>query len=84
MWLLSKGRVKEAEAVVRRVARVNGKTLPDVIFDEGDIKEQMVGGTPVPDVKYMYLQALGRGTWNDVTRALSRSYMDSLFLFPAE
>ena len=68
MWLLSRGRVKEAEAVVRRVARVNGKTLPDVIFDEGDIKEQMVSGAPVPDEKY--LQALGRGAWSHVIRAL--------------
>ena len=59
MWLLSRGRVKEAEAVVRRVARINRKTLPDVIFDEEDIKEQMVSGTPIPDVKY--LQAFGPG-----------------------
>ncbi|XP_038077427.1 organic cation transporter protein-like isoform X1 [Patiria miniata] len=40
-WLVSKGRIDEAEAVIRRIARMNKKTLPDVLFDQGDIHEQM-------------------------------------------
>ncbi|XP_071800449.1 solute carrier family 22 member 4-like [Asterias amurensis] len=38
-WLLSKGRVKEAEDVIRKVGKWNGKKLPDVIFEEKEILE---------------------------------------------
>ncbi|XP_022093044.1 solute carrier family 22 member 13-like [Acanthaster planci] len=40
-WLVSKGRIDEAEAVVRRVARFNKRTLPDVLFDKEDIAKEM-------------------------------------------
>ena len=33
-WLLAKGRVKEAEDVIRKVGRWNGIELPNEIFDE--------------------------------------------------
>ncbi|XP_022108996.1 solute carrier family 22 member 13-like [Acanthaster planci] len=40
-WLVSKGRIDEAETVLRRVAKFNMKTLPDVLFDQADAQEQM-------------------------------------------
>ncbi|XP_038078076.1 organic cation transporter protein-like [Patiria miniata] len=39
-WLVSKGRIDEAEVVIRRVAKINRKTLPDVLFDRDDIKDE--------------------------------------------
>ncbi|XP_048240127.1 organic cation transporter protein-like [Haliotis rufescens] len=33
-WLLSRGREKEAEKILRQAAHVNGSTLPDVLFDQ--------------------------------------------------
>ncbi|XP_022084587.1 solute carrier family 22 member 3-like [Acanthaster planci] len=38
-WLVSKGRIEEANKVVRRVAMINGKALPDVLFDKEDMEE---------------------------------------------
>ncbi|XP_076862088.1 organic cation/carnitine transporter 2-like [Brachyhypopomus gauderio] len=36
-WLLSRGRVQEADAIIRAAARRNGVTPPDVIFQESDV-----------------------------------------------
>ena len=33
-WLLRKGRMEEAEEVLRKAAEVNKVTLPDKLFDE--------------------------------------------------
>ncbi|KAL4640530.1 solute carrier family 22 member 5-like isoform X2 [Arapaima gigas] len=38
-WLLSQGRVTEAEAIVREAARKNGIASPDVIFKENGLTE---------------------------------------------
>ena len=40
-WLLRKGRVLEAESILRHAARVNGveKKLPPVLFDEQPLEE---------------------------------------------
>ncbi|XP_038076486.1 organic cation transporter protein-like [Patiria miniata] len=40
-WLVSKGKVDEAESVIRRIAKYNKKTLPDVLFDKEDIMKEM-------------------------------------------
>ncbi|XP_038078075.1 organic cation transporter protein-like [Patiria miniata] len=40
-WLVSKGMIDEAEVVIRKVAKINKKTLPDVLFDKEDIREDM-------------------------------------------
>ncbi|XP_071801497.1 organic cation transporter protein-like [Asterias amurensis] len=39
-WLVSKGKIEEAEATIRRIAKFNKKTLPDVLFTKEDIQEQ--------------------------------------------
>ena len=41
-WLVSKGKLKEADAVIRRMAKFNKKTVPDVIFGEEDTKDETV------------------------------------------
>uniref|UniRef100_A0A8C7P2V3 Major facilitator superfamily (MFS) profile domain-containing protein n=1 Tax=Oncorhynchus mykiss TaxID=8022 RepID=A0A8C7P2V3_ONCMY len=40
-WLLSQGRVKEAEDIIRAAARKNGITPPDVIFKPEDCEQLM-------------------------------------------
>ncbi|XP_022107232.1 solute carrier family 22 member 13-like [Acanthaster planci] len=40
-WLVSKDKLKEADAVIRRVAKFNKKTLPDVLFDKEDDQNEM-------------------------------------------
>ncbi|XP_070700575.1 organic cation/carnitine transporter 2-like [Pempheris klunzingeri] len=40
-WLLQKGRVEEAELIVRSAAKRNGVTAPEVIFRAGDCLELM-------------------------------------------
>ncbi|XP_042566714.1 solute carrier family 22 member 5-like [Clupea harengus] len=40
-WLLSQGRVEEAEAIIRAAARKNGITPPDFIFKRDDTAELM-------------------------------------------
>ncbi|XP_075887157.1 organic cation/carnitine transporter 2-like [Nelusetta ayraudi] len=41
-WLASHGRLREAEAVVRAAARMNGVTAPDVIFLSASVKKEPV------------------------------------------
>ncbi|XP_022107240.1 organic cation transporter protein-like [Acanthaster planci] len=40
-WLVSKGRIDEAETVIRSIAKFNKKTLPDVLFEKTDIEDEM-------------------------------------------
>ncbi|KAL2077659.1 hypothetical protein ACEWY4_027163 [Coilia grayii] len=42
-WLLSQGRVEEAEAIIRAAAKMNGITPPDVIFKRDDTAKLMDG-----------------------------------------
>ena len=41
-WLLSKGRVDEAEEVIRKVSGWNKKALPEKIFEEKEIESYKV------------------------------------------
>ncbi|XP_022084723.1 solute carrier family 22 member 13-like isoform X2 [Acanthaster planci] len=47
-WLVSKGRTREAEDVVRRVAKINKKTLPEVVFNDEDIQEETESKSTIP------------------------------------
>ncbi|KAM9130655.1 organic cation/carnitine transporter 2-like [Pangshura tecta] len=38
-WLISQGRVQEAEIIIRKAAKTNGTTAPDVIFDPMELQE---------------------------------------------
>ena len=41
-WLINRGRHKEAEKIIRKVAKVNKKELPDVLFEDDEIDELKV------------------------------------------
>ncbi|XP_060693282.1 organic cation/carnitine transporter 2-like isoform X1 [Hemiscyllium ocellatum] len=38
-WLLSKGRVQEAEAIFHHIAKKNGTTLPEVLFSDLELED---------------------------------------------
>ncbi|XP_038066340.1 organic cation transporter protein-like [Patiria miniata] len=38
-WLINRGRHEKAEKIIRKAGRVNNKELPDVLFEEDEIKE---------------------------------------------
>lgn len=46
-WLVSHGRLREAEAVLRAAARMNGVEAPDVIFLSASVSE-LLGSRPLP------------------------------------
>uniref|UniRef100_A0A6J0UW07 Organic cation/carnitine transporter 2 isoform X1 n=1 Tax=Pogona vitticeps TaxID=103695 RepID=A0A6J0UW07_9SAUR len=37
-WLLSQGKLQEAEAIIRKAAQMNGVTAPEVIFDPAELQ----------------------------------------------
>ncbi|XP_068816181.1 organic cation/carnitine transporter 2 isoform X2 [Struthio camelus] len=38
-WLISQGRFQEAEAIIRKAAKINGITAPDVILDPTELQD---------------------------------------------
>ncbi|XP_009985033.1 PREDICTED: solute carrier family 22 member 5-like, partial [Tauraco erythrolophus] len=38
-WLISQGRFQEAEDIIRKAAKTNGVTAPDVIFDPSELQD---------------------------------------------
>ena len=40
--MINRGRHKEAEKIIRKVAKVNKKELPDVLFEDDEIDELKV------------------------------------------
>ncbi|XP_059506605.1 organic cation/carnitine transporter 2-like isoform X1 [Stegostoma tigrinum] len=49
-WLLSKGRVQEAEAIFQHIAKKNGLTLPEVLFNDLElesIKDKNIKSFPI-------------------------------------
>ncbi|XP_076152984.1 solute carrier family 22 member 4-like [Alosa pseudoharengus] len=55
-WLLSQGRVEEAEAILRNAARMNKVTVPQVIFTPDEIEEAQAN----KEKKYNILDILRR------------------------
>ncbi|KAL3882128.1 hypothetical protein ACJMK2_028499 [Sinanodonta woodiana] len=43
-WLLSKGRIEEAEAILHKAAKVNKATLPQKIFDKDSLNSNVADG----------------------------------------
>ncbi|XP_035303630.1 solute carrier family 22 member 21 isoform X2 [Cricetulus griseus] len=39
-WLVSQGRIKEAEVIIRRAAKTNGIVAPSTIFDDLELEDQ--------------------------------------------
>jgi len=37
-WLISQGRFQEAEDIIRKAAKINGITAPDVILDPSEVR----------------------------------------------
>lgn len=42
-WLISQGRFQEAEMILRKAAKINRITAPDVIFDPMEVKFICIG-----------------------------------------
>ncbi|XP_062380663.1 organic cation/carnitine transporter 2-like isoform X2 [Sardina pilchardus] len=60
-WLLSQGRVEEAEAIIRAAAKKNGITPPDVIFkreDTAQLMQKNSGGERVEQKTYTWIDLL--------------------------
>ena len=36
-WLISQGRIKEAEVIIRKAAKINGIVAPSPIFDPNEV-----------------------------------------------
>ncbi|KAG5844987.1 hypothetical protein ANANG_G00133990 [Anguilla anguilla] len=54
-WLLSQGRLKEAEDIVRAAAEKNGVRPPAVIFREEDSAKLLENGSDHPKTSYTYV-----------------------------
>ncbi|XP_060771235.1 solute carrier family 22 member 4 isoform X3 [Neoarius graeffei] len=54
-WLLSKGRVKEAEDIIRKAAKKNGVTPPEVIFKDSEL---IVAESKNSDASYTYMDLI--------------------------
>ncbi|XP_041946965.1 solute carrier family 22 member 4-like isoform X1 [Alosa sapidissima] len=68
-WLLSRGRVQEAEAILRDAARRNKVIAPDVIFLEVE------DGSPKASVKYSFLDLLKVAKIRNITLILFLVWM---------
>lgn len=38
-WLISQGRIKEAEVIIRKAAKINGIVAPSTIFDPSELQD---------------------------------------------
>ncbi|KAL2077664.1 hypothetical protein ACEWY4_027168 [Coilia grayii] len=54
-WLLSQGRVEEAEVIIRAAAKMNGISPPDVIFNRDDTAKLMEKGDVHDEKKHTWL-----------------------------
>ncbi|XP_076147936.1 solute carrier family 22 member 4-like [Alosa pseudoharengus] len=64
-WLLSQGRVEEAEAIIRAAAKKNGITPPDVIFKRDDTAELM--NSTVEQKVYTWIDLLSTANIRNTT-----------------
>ncbi|KAB5565430.1 hypothetical protein PHYPO_G00241410 [Pangasianodon hypophthalmus] len=63
-WLLSKGRVQEAEDIIRAAARQNGITPPEVIFKDSQL---IISESESSDVSYTYMDLIRTPKMRSVT-----------------
>lgn len=49
-WLLAKGRIEEAQAIIRKAAKVNGKHIPEEIIQKLSIPEEQVQKEPATNI----------------------------------
>lgn len=52
-WLISQGRLKEAEVIIRKAAKMNGIVAPSTIFESSEVSiaRELVGGSRDHDVR---------------------------------
>ncbi|KAG7324465.1 hypothetical protein KOW79_012481 [Hemibagrus wyckioides] len=62
-WLLSKGRVQEAEDIIRAAARKNGITPPEVIFKDSEL----IKSESADSVSYSYMDLIRTQKMRSVT-----------------
>ncbi|XP_063046715.1 solute carrier family 22 member 4-like [Engraulis encrasicolus] len=66
-WLLSQGRVEEAEAIIRAAAKRNGITPPDVIFQRDDSEKLMGDGGINDEKKYTWVDLFSTTNIRNIT-----------------
>ncbi|KAI4883483.1 hypothetical protein NFI96_024521 [Prochilodus magdalenae] len=66
-WLLAKGRVQEAEDVIRAAARKNGITPPEVIFKGSDLLIPEKREPKSSDVSYTYMDLIRTTRMRNIT-----------------
>ncbi|KAL7858532.1 hypothetical protein AOLI_G00186340 [Acnodon oligacanthus] len=66
-WLLAKGRVQEAEDIIRAAARKNGITPPEVIFKDSDLLLSEKSESKSSDVSYSYLDLIRTPKMRNIT-----------------
>ncbi|KAG5263914.1 hypothetical protein AALO_G00270030 [Alosa alosa] len=67
LWLLSQGRVEEAEAIIRAAAKKNGITPPDVIFKRDDTAQLMEKDDGDDQKKYTWLDLIRTTNIRNIT-----------------
>ncbi|XP_029590282.1 solute carrier family 22 member 5 isoform X1 [Salmo trutta] len=66
-WLLSQGRVKEAEDIIRAAARKNGITPPDIIFKPEDCEQLMENENKESQRLYTWLDLIKTTNIRNIT-----------------
>lgn len=66
-WLLAKGRVQEAEDIIRAAARRNGITPPEVIFKGSDFLISEKSQHTTSDVSYTYMDLIRTAKMRHIT-----------------
>ncbi|XP_018532450.1 dual specificity mitogen-activated protein kinase kinase 2b isoform X1 [Lates calcarifer] len=79
-WLLQKGRVEEAELVIRNAAKMNRVPVPEVIFEAGECLELMQNKCEEPQT-YTYMDLIRTRNMRNITVLSVFIWMSTAIVF---